>query len=97
LVEAQFYLVESGFRVAGVGHAELAVGLVDPVIEGREVVGFGDLYDEALEVFGGVVGGGDGEETSYAFYPCYCELGLIAELKDGSRNQLSKGKVKRND
>ena len=58
----KFYFVEAGLRVTGAWDAELAVGLVDAVIEGREVVGFCNLYDEALEVFGGVVGGGDREE-----------------------------------
>ena len=58
----QFYFIEAGLRVTRPWDAELSVGLVDAVVEGGEVVGFGNLYDEALEVFGGVVGGGDGEE-----------------------------------
>ncbi len=62
MVDGQLYFVESGLGVAGVGHAELAVGLIDRVVQCWEVMGFGDGYDEALEVFGGVVGGGDREE-----------------------------------
>ena len=53
-----------------------------------------DEFDQGRERFqvSEPDGGGDGEEASYTFYSCYCELGLVAELKDDNRSGFGRKK-----
>ena len=60
--QCEFYLIKTCLWMAGVREAELAVGLIDRIVECWQLVCFCYFDGETLEVFSSVVRGGDVEE-----------------------------------